>query len=424
MTDMAVTVRDVTKTYRFYKSQKDRLKEAFHPFRKIFHQRFNALTGVSLDVNKGETVGIVGANGSGKSTLLQLICGITRPTLGDVHTHGRISALLELGAGFNPEFSGRENIYINAAIMGFSDREIDARVPDIIQFSEIGEFIDKPVKTYSSGMYVRLAFSIAINVNPDILVIDEALSVGDIFFQAKCFSRFKSFQEKGVTILLVTHDLGAVTRYCNRAVLLDHGRVKCVGDSKTVVDEYQRMIVGFGKAAPVESEKRRHTHSPAGRDGNRQEKTGENRYGNGSADIFDAGIYGRENEPVTQLLHGIEYDFRLRVRCLASLENPVLSFTIKDPRGFDISGSNTLYKKVHTGAVGPDDVLEVTFRQKMMLNPGEYLLSFGCAGFEEGEYVIYDRRFDFMAFRVISHMDSVGIFDMDSRITVRKHVEE
>ena len=215
--DIVINLKNITKTYRLYNNHADRVKETFHPLRKKYHHSFNALTDVSLDVKRGKTVGIIGRNGSGKSTLLQIICGILQPTSGIVEISGRISALLELGAGFNPEFTGRQNIYMNCAILGLTHEEIKARFDDIVAFAEIGDFIGQPVKTYSSGMYVRLAFAIAINVNPDILVVDEALSVGDTLFQSKCFAKFKEFQEKGITILFVTHAMDLITRYCSSA---------------------------------------------------------------------------------------------------------------------------------------------------------------------------------------------------------------
>lgn len=412
-TDTVITLSDVTKTYAFYRSPKDRLKEVFHPFQKKYHERFHALNRVSFSIRKGETVGLLGRNGSGKSTLLQLVCGISPPSIGKVETRGRISALLELGAGFNPEFSGRENVYINAAIMGLRDDEIDRRFADIVSFSEIGAFIDKPVKTYSSGMYVRLAFSIAISVNPDILIIDEALSVGDLFFQSKCYRKFREFQEKGVTILFVTHDMDAITRYCQRAFLLDQGEIRASGDPKSVIDEYHRLIVGF--AGTKDSVKGIKEGEGVG-----GEPPSENRYGDGRALITHAGIYTMDGCPAQQLVHGEIYDFRARVSFNAQLTSPVISFTIKDPKGFNISGTNTLYKNVDTGEVREKDVIEAVFRHRMILNPGEYLLSFGCAGFENNAYVVYDRRFDLLSFQVVSFRQSVGVFDLNSEVTLHR----
>jgi len=217
-------------------------KETFHPFRKKYHRSFNALEDISIHVNRSETFGIIGRNGSGKSTLLQIICGILQPTSGKVDVKGRISALLELGAGFNPEFTGRQNVYIKSAILGLKRDEIEARFDDILAFSEIGDFLDQPVKTYSSGMYVRLAFAIAINVDPKILVIDEALAVGDAAFQYKCFRHFEQMQRNGTTILFVTHDVGAIKKLCNRAIWIHEGRIIVDSEAVSVADQYQDFI--------------------------------------------------------------------------------------------------------------------------------------------------------------------------------------
>jgi len=240
--NIAIKVENVTKTYQLYNSHADRVKEAFHPLRKKYHRFFNALTDVSFQIEKGEFIGIIGRNGSGKSTLLQIICGILLPTVGSVEANGRIAALLELGAGFNPEFTGRENVYLNASILGFGKEEIDNKFDEIESFADIGEFIDQPVKIYSSGMAVRLAFAVQANVDPDILIIDEAISVGDSYFQAKCMKRMSKLIEKGVTILLVTHGVDAVTQLCDRAVYLESGNIKQIGSAISVVDAYLKDV--------------------------------------------------------------------------------------------------------------------------------------------------------------------------------------
>ena len=233
----AISVHNVTKSYKLYDSHADRVKEAFHPFRKKYHHTFNALSDVSLSVKKGETIGIIGRNGSGKSTLLQLVCGILQPTSGSIVVNGRVSALLELGAGFNPEFSGRENVYINGSILGFSKEEIESRYGAIVEFADIGEFIEQPVKTYSSGMTIRLAFAVIAHADADILVIDEALAVGDAFFTQKCMRFLRKFMKTG-TILFVSHDTNSVKNLCNRAVWLERGQVLHEGEPKEVCERY------------------------------------------------------------------------------------------------------------------------------------------------------------------------------------------
>ncbi len=238
--DIAISIKNITKTYKLYDTHADRVKEAFHPLRKKYHRPFNALTDVSFDVNKGETLGIIGRNGSGKSTLLQIICGTLAQTTGKVETKGRIAALLELGSGFNPEFTGRENIYMNGAILGLSRQEIDARYDDILAFADIGEFIEQPIKTYSSGMYVRLAFSVNILSDPEIMIVDEALAVGDMKFQAKCMTALTRIQDRGTTVLFVSHDINALKSLCSRGVYLDHGTIQSIGKAPDVAEQYIR----------------------------------------------------------------------------------------------------------------------------------------------------------------------------------------
>ena len=249
---LAIDVKNVSKSYQIYEKPQDRLKQSFARGRKQYFREFHALSDVSFEVKPGETVGIIGRNGSGKSTLLQIICGTLHPTSGNVAVNGRIAALLELGAGFNPEFTGRENVYLNAAILGLSQAEIDEKYQSIVDFSEIGPFIDQPVKTYSSGMYVRLAFSVAISVEPDILVVDEALSVGDLNFRNKCMRRIQELRDNGVTIFFVSHDLGTVQTICDRAIWLKDGRIEMSGPSVSVCQEFHAHMSGHVDKQQVE----------------------------------------------------------------------------------------------------------------------------------------------------------------------------
>ena len=252
MTDVAISVNHVSKVYKLYDNPMDRLKESLGLSRKKKYKEHYALNGISFEIKKGETVGIIGTNGSGKSTILKIITGVLNPTSGSVQVDGRISALLELGAGFNMEYTGLENVYLNGTMLGFSKEEIDARLQDILDFADIGEFIHQPVKTYSSGMFVRLAFAVAINIDPEILIVDEALSVGDIFFQSKCFRKFEEFKERGKTILLVSHDLSSISKYCDRVILLNKGNKVSEGSPKVVVDEYKKILAN--KSEGVETE--------------------------------------------------------------------------------------------------------------------------------------------------------------------------
>ena len=234
--DTMIKIKDLKKEYRLYDSPLDRVREVFSITGKKYSRAFRALDGITIDVKKGETVGIIGTNGAGKSTLLKIITGVLPPTAGEVQVNGKIAALLELGAGFNQEYTGLQNIYLNGRIMGFTRKQMDERVQAIIDFADIGEFLNQPVKTYSSGMFARLAFAVAINVEPDILIVDEALSVGDLFFQNKCFRKFEELKAKGVTILFVSHDIASVRQMCSRALWIDHGTQKKFGDCDLVCD--------------------------------------------------------------------------------------------------------------------------------------------------------------------------------------------
>ena len=241
--NIAISVKDISKVYKLYDKPSDRLKEGLGLVRGKRFREHRALDHVSFHVRKGETVGIIGTNGSGKSTILKIITGVLNPTEGQVTVAGRISALLELGAGFNMEYTGLENVYLNGTMIGFTEEEIDRKLEDILSFADIGDFIHQPVKTYSSGMFVRLAFAVAINIEPEILIVDEALSVGDVFFQAKCYHKFEEFKKQGRTILFVSHDLSSISKYCDRVVLLNKGVKMAEGGSKEMVDLYKRLLV-------------------------------------------------------------------------------------------------------------------------------------------------------------------------------------
>ena len=243
MNDNAITVDHVSKLYKLYDKPSDRFKEAMGLTKKKLYREHYALRDVSFHVKRGESIGIIGTNGSGKSTMLKIITGVLNPTEGQVNVNGRISALLELGAGFNGEYSGIENVYLNGTMNGFSREEIDARMDDILRFADIGEFVNQPVKTYSSGMFVRLAFAVAINIEPEILIVDEALSVGDVFFQAKCFRKFEEFREMGKTLLMVSHDLSSISKYSDKVILLNQGTMVDEGEPKYIVDLYKRFLV-------------------------------------------------------------------------------------------------------------------------------------------------------------------------------------
>lgn len=422
----SIVVQDICKAYKLYSSPFERMKEVFHPCRKKYHKQFAALSDVSFTVAKGDVVGIIGRNGSGKTTLLQLISGIVQPTSGSVTVDGRISALLELGTGFKPELSGRQNIYICGSILGLSRREIDACFSDIVAFSDIGAFIEQPVKTYSSGMYIRLAFSLAISVKPDILIVDEALAVGDTLFQAKCFAKIRELQQKGITIIFVTHSLDLITRFCNKACLLNKGKLITFGTPKHVVALYNRNIL---KHASLDGNtKAKQDISPSSGDetgskcmsGDFYLNPAENRYGNGKAIIERVEIYDRDGQPKQELITNGEYEIRIQIVFVERILNPIISYRIQDMCGIDISGTNTLYHEVDTEIFKPGDTALISFYQKMPLNSGEYFLSASCAGFEKEEYVVYDRRYDALPFQVATPNSCAGLVDLAPTITLSR----
>ena len=426
----AIEVNNLSKIYRLYNSPRDRLREIISLNGKKFHNEFYELNDVSLNIEKRQTVGIIGHNGSGKSTLLKIICGVLQPTRGSVSVNGRISALLELGAGFNPEFTGRENVYMNGALNGFNREEMEQRFPDIEAFAEIGEFIDQPLKTYSSGMQVRLAFAAAVSIDPEILVVDEALAVGDALFQSRCFAKFKDFEERGITIVFVTHDLGLVTTHCSRAILLDQGNLVAQGNPKPVVDEYNRLIVSRSRVNFTSQTNNQiilqQISSPKEIEwqGLFKVNPNENRYGTKKAEILEAGVFTLDHEPVQVLERNQEYLIKIKVRYNDSIPAAITAFKIIDSKGTVLCGTNTFYQykveigdlEAKIGDLDKGDVILVTFRQRIRINPGDYLLSVGVAAFEDGEYMVYDRRFDYMVIQVIADQIREGVFDPESEI--------
>jgi len=428
MNHIALKVENVSKVYRLYQSKIDRLKESLHPFRRKYHRDFFALDGVSLSVRKGETVGIIGKNGSGKSTILKIISGVLTPTAGSVAVNGRISAILELGAGFNPELTGRENIYFSGAIMGYSRGEMDALAGAIIAFADIGLFIDQPVKTYSSGMFVRLAFAVAINVNPDILIIDEALAVGDIVFQARCFRKFDELRGAGKTVLFVTHGLDSIIRYCDRAIVLNEGRTIVEAAPKEAVDVYKRLMADCpAPAAPDTREPTAAgtaiTRSP-GRFRDRLDVSPEvQSYGNQGAEIEDFALLDKDGNPTNKLIAFEPFTVFMRVRFRKTIENPIFAFTIKDIKGLEITGTNTFFKHVDTGTCRAGEIVEAAFRQDLNIQAGRYALSLGCTGYEGDRFVVHHRLYDVVLFEVISDKLMVGFYDLSGKVTVRKAAE-
>ena len=502
-----ISVDQVSKVYRLYDKPIDRLLESISLRKKSYHKDFYALRDISFSVGRGEAVGIIGTNGSGKSTMLKIITGVLSATTGKVESRGSICALLELGAGFNQDYTGIENIYMNGTMMGFSKAEMDEKLPAILEFADIGDFVYQPVKSYSSGMFVRLAFALYISIDPEVLIVDEALSVGDVFFQAKCYHRMDELKRKGTTILMVTHDLGSVMKYCDRVVLFHKGEKVGEGLPGQMVDKYKKILAGkdphaeqfmeeqnflgnvdgersgtakagnagsggasdkAGKSGTAESagadtveaegssENAENNRSVSGSDSGRnfggnvgeagehaepasskagqssQRPTGfmkdhltlnpsSQQYGNGKAEILDFGVLDKDGRPSNVLLKGEEFSIKERIVFHDDIAAPIFTFTIKDKRGMDLSGTNTLFEGKEIPAVKKGDEYYCTFTQRMNLQGGEYLLSISCTGFEEGEHTVYDRKYDITSITVLSNKNTVGIYDMESEVTLERH---
>ena len=410
--NLAIKVDNVTKTYKLYDKPIDRLKESLS--RRQYHRPFNALNNVSFEVEKGTTVGIIGTNGSGKSTMLKIITGVLSQTGGTVETAGNISALLELGAGFNMDYTGIENIYMNGTMMGFTRDQMDEKLDDILEFAEIGDFVYQPVKTYSSGMFVRLAFALAINVDPDILIVDEALSVGDVFFQSKCYKRMEEIRQNGTTILMVTHDMGSIIKYCDKVIVLNKGDKVAEGPAGEMVDLYKKILAGkYGKEEEDKADEPLSSHIAV--NPNRTE------YGDGKARIIDFGLFDEKGEATNLLLKGEYFTIREKIRFQEEIAAPIFTYTIKDRKGTELTGTNTMFEAADVKPAKPGDVYEVEFRQKMTLQGGDYLLSMSCTSFEGGVHTVYHRLYDVAGITVISNKNTVGVYDMESEVSVVKH---
>ena len=397
---------------------------------------FHALRDVSFNLRRGESLGIIGLNGSGKSTLLQIIAGTLEPTSGTVKTNGRIAALLELGSGFNPDFTGKENIYLNATILGLSQSEIDAKYDDIVAFADIGDFIHQPVRTYSSGMGLRLAFAVVAHVEPDILIIDEALAVGDARFQSKCFCFLESLQKQGKTLLFVSHDVNSVARLCSSAVLLHEGKVHAIGKPSDVINEYSKILVQGEPVAPTSEKPKpqqartRQNSDPLEEvapdlrkallaEENAGELSHENEfaYGGEKGEIRNIQVQNAQGQEATVLVSGELFSVRFAVHAHESIVEPIYAMTIRDSKGQQIYGQNTLFSRVPTVDLDEGDKVEVLFRQSVNLGAGDYLISLGLTRFEGERLTVIHRRYDAFEVKVINIDGSFGITNCFSEIT-------
>lgn len=422
--EKVIEIKNITKIYNLYDKPTDRLKEVLFPkFSK--HKEFSALKDVSFDVKKGEILGIIGKNGSGKSTILKIITNVLTPTSGEAIIKGKIAALLELGAGFNMEYTGIENIYLNGQMIGFSKEEMDEKLDDIIEFADIGDHIYQPVKTYSSGMFARLAFSVAISVDPDILIVDEALSVGDVFFQNKCYRRFDDFRRRGKTILFVTHDMGSVIKYCNRCVLLNAGKKVAEGSPQEMVDLYKKIMVGQWDERDENSEKIIDQKVEKVLEENKKlwkEQMVINpdieAYGDERAEIIDFGIFSTDGNIGNNVYKGDYYDVKMKVRINEDNLSPIFAFKLRDVKGSELTGTNTMLENIDTSNLKKSDIVTVTFRQKQYLQPGQYLLSLGCTAFEGDNLVVYSRNYNCCVLGVVADKGTIGVFDSESQVNI------
>lgn len=443
--EFSIQVDGLGKCYQVYEVPRDRLKQFIVPrMRRMlgrspaapYYREFWALKSVSFEVRRGETVGIIGRNGSGKSTLLQMICGTLTPSRGSVRTAGRIAALLELGSGFNPEFTGRENVYLNGAVLGLSQEEIDARFDAIVAFADIGEFISQPVKSYSSGMVVRLAFAVQAQSNPDILIVDEALAVGDAKFQAKCFAHLKQLKAQGTSILLVSHSTEQIATHCDRAVFLKAGDVVAIGKPRDVINLYLDDMFGVERVGEMQvaeaaaddgaqdhyalsmSDDRFHQHPTY--------NPHEYRWGDGAALLLDHCLHGDGRSDVTAVRSGAAVQLKLSIRFLSHIVRPILGFTIKTKEGVTLYNTNSELQRCggisKSGDAG--HVLGAAISFDASFAPGDYFISVGLASRQpNGDVVPHDRRYDAIVLTVLAeeHQAFSGLFDVGAQMRSDVH---
>ena len=438
MEDNVISIKNLTKEYKMFNSKADRLVETVFPMVKK-HSVFKAMDSLDLEVKKGEVLGILGRNGAGKSTLLKMITGVVTQTSGDIKVNGRISSLLELGTAFNSELTGYENIYQHGQVMGLTNEQIKATEQEIIDFADIGDHLYQPVKTYSSGMFARLAFACAINVDPDILIVDEVLSVGDMAFQLKCFKKFEEFKKKGKTILFVTHSLADVIENCNRVIILTTGKKIFDGTVKDGVEMYKKLITGMldlnsndgednGKLVENRLKTATDTNNSVKKKDKKSEKVEWKKklnlnpdvivYGNGEAEIYDFGMFNSKGEIDTIINNDEEISIKVKAKFNQDINYPIFSMTVKNFNGKEICGTNTNIMKVYTGKCEAGKNYICEFKQKFNLKPGKYTLSLSCTKYNvDGEVVPINRNYDAFIFEVMSKRPVVGYYDLNPEIS-------
>ena len=422
----AIEVKDLHKEYNLYRKPVHRLWETLLAFtRKSFHRSFSALDGVSFEVKRGECFGIIGENGAGKSTLLKMITGVLNQSSGSIEIDGKISALLELGAGFNVEYTGLENIYMNALVLGISKEEMNKKIPAILEFADIGDFIYQPVKLYSSGMFARLAFALQINVDPDILIVDEALSVGDIFFQAKCYKKFEEFKKRGKTVLFVTHDMSSVLNYCDRVLVLNKGKTAFLGEAKEAVNVFKKILANVyeekdGKQAEEEINNRNKIKTGKRWMDSLPLNPRATIYGNGDGEIVDFGLFDETNQLTNSLDQFSRPVVRVKVRANKQILDPIVAFKIKNTKNQELLGTNTMYENVPLEKFEPGEEYLVTFRFELPLAPGDYLLDIGFTHYVKDELVVIQRKHEITSLNVLSKRQNVGFVNPNAVVTVKK----
>lgn len=426
--EIAIEIKNLTKEYKMYPTKKDRLIEAIFPGVER-HTTFRAMDNLNLEVKKGEILGILGKNGAGKSTLLKMVTGVVTPTNGEIKTNGKISSLLELGTAFNMELTGIENIYQHGQVMGLTNEQIEERKQEIIDFADIGEHLYQPVKTYSSGMFARLAFSCAINVDPEILIVDEVLSVGDMAFQLKCFKKFEQFKKAGKTILFVTHSITDVLKNCTRTIIISSGKKIFDGGVKEGVEKYKKIIVGLDDTNESKENKKEvslesNFKKEKAKDTWKSHFTQNNKiieYGNGQAEVIDYGIFDENGNYLQSIDNAKSVILKSKIRFNDTINEPIFTMTLKDFNGLEVCGTNTLIEKIATGKYQKGDIVEVSFKTRLQVAPNKYTLSFSCTHFKpNGELEVLNRKYDALLVEIISSKEHVGILSLDTEINIEK----
>ena len=424
MSKTVVKITNLVKEYKMYARKKDRLMETVFPWIQR-HGTFRAMDNLNLEIHKGEVLGILGKNGAGKSTLLKMITGVVVPTSGKIEVNGKVSSLLELGTAFNPDLTGYENIYQHGAVMGLTHEQIKEKEKEIIDFADIGEHLSQPVKTYSSGMFARLAFACAINVDPEVLIVDEVLSVGDMAFQLKCFKKFEQFKEAGKTIIFVTHSVADVLRNCTRAIIIDAGRKIYDGDVKTGVEKYKKIIVGLNpdevEATEAEDIEEENFNDNEDWKSKLIQNPNITDYGDKRAEVIDYGMFDLKGRPISAFDNSETVILKSKIKFNKAVSDPIFTVTVKDFHGNDIAGTNTEIEKVLTGSFKKGDVVVCEFRQKIPVAAGKYTLSFSCTKYNlKGELEVLNRKYDALLIEVMTTKNTVGIIRLDSNIKVHK----